>query len=151
MINCFFLNIVIVFVIDFIILKVDFGAYRNDNLVFDVTPTGLLGIVTLNGPNYGSIYLYSNLSIAQNQWAHVATTYNAGTMSLYINSQAAGSSPGFLINSVLRTTNYLGHSNWVEPNINATFDELKIFNRPLSVTEIATEMNKPQPIILNNF
>ena len=127
----------------------DFGAYRNDNLVFDVTPIGLFGIVTLNGATISS-YLYSNLSIAQNQWAHVAMTYNNGTVSLYTNSQSAGSSSGFSMRSVLRTTNYLGRSNWGEPNINATFDELKIFNRPLSVNEIATEMNKPQPIILNN-
>ena len=127
----------------------DFGTFQNDNLVFDVSPNGPFGIVILNGATISN-YLYSNQSIVLNQWTHVAMTYSAGTVSLYMNSQSAGSSSGFSTNSVLRTKNYLGHSNWGEPNINATFDELKIFKRPLSVNEIATEMNSPQPMIIIN-
>ena len=72
--------------------------------------------------------------------------YNSGTVSLYINGVQFGSKSGYLMNNVVRTTNYIGRSNWIDPNINAVLDEIKIFNRPLTVSEICTEMNKPQPV-----
>ena len=48
---------------------------------------------------------------------------------------------------MVRSTNYVGHSANVagHADMNGIFDELKIFNRSLSATEILTEMNKVQP------
>ena len=46
----------------------------------------------------------------------------------------------------MRSTNYVGHSaGGGNADMNAIFDELKIFNRSLSANEILTEMNKAQP------
>ena len=87
-----------------------------------------------------------------NQWSHVAVTFNlAGTASLYINCQLVGAGSGYLMNYALRTTNYIGRSNWGDSDLNAVLDEVKIFNRPLSMSEIATEMKKPQPLNIINF
>ena len=39
-------------------------------------------------------------------------------------------------------SNFFGHSNFRnDPDVNAIFDEIKVFNRPLSPTEVAVEMN----------
>ena len=48
---------------------------------------------------------------------------------------------------VVRTNNFIGWSNWLNPKkpYHGLIDDLKIFNRALDQTEIATEMNKADP------
>ena len=75
----------------------------------------------------------------------------SGSLYLFINGLAAGSTTGYQLNKVLRETNYIGHGNWGDSNLNAVLDEFKIYNRPLSLNKIATEMNKPQPLNIIQF
>ena len=45
---------------------------------------------------------------------------------------------------VVRTNNFIGWSNWLQTSqqCHGLIDDLKIFDRALDQTEIATEMNK---------
>ena len=48
---------------------------------------------------------------------------------------------------VVRTNNFIGWNNWLntDQQYHGLIDELKIFDRALDQTEIATEMNKADP------
>ncbi|MBI3991358.1 MAG: hypothetical protein HY350_04325 [Candidatus Omnitrophica bacterium] len=83
--------------------------------------------------NVSPLYLIPNL----NTWYHVVWTYNSGTGGqLYINGTAAGSLTG---SGVLTTNNknvLLGRSGTSGESLNGTLDEVKIYNRVLSSTEV---------------
>ena len=53
---------------------------------------------------------------------------------------------GYAVNyrKVVRTNNFIGWNNWLktEKQYHGLIDDLKIFDRALDQTEIATEMNK---------
>ena len=84
-----------------------------------------------------------------NEWSHLAFTYYEGNVSLYTNGNQSGTTAGFALGNVVRNNNYFGKSNWpLDPPVNLTLDEIKIYNRPLSWTEIKMEMNKTQPIAI---
>ena len=46
---------------------------------------------------------------------------------------------------VVRTNNFIGGNNWQMQQYDGLIDDLKIFDRALGQTEIATEMNKADP------
>ncbi len=44
-------------------------------------------------------------------------------------------------NNIMRAKNYIGKSNWGDPNVDAIYDELKIFSIALNQSQIRFEMN----------
>ena len=89
----------------------------------------------------------STNSINLNEWTHIATTYNGGTIKQYINGVEDGSvttaNPVFLEFSSFNAK--IGSTVSNTDLIDATIDEVKIFNRTLSATEIITEQLKLEP------
>lgn len=89
-----------------------------------------------------SNYAYKNIKINLNQWFHVTYTIKDGLIKSYLN--------GVLMNQseVAENTNLINASgNLLIGYDNSTFfngalDELKIFNRELSPTEVQTEYNR---------
>jgi hypothetical protein len=126
---------------------IDFGNdFRRDNIIYFFGDNNLPAIYSFNGMAY--IRLDSTHSVPINQWTHVSTTYNMGVLKIYTNGIETGSLSGTSYNpNIMRTKNFVGRSNWypTDQDVNATFDELKIFNRPLSSNEIMNEMNILQP------
>ena len=52
------------------------------------------------------------------------------------------------INDVVRTKNYLGKNNWESAsNVHAIFDDIKIFDRALTIKEIMVEKDKVDEIV----
>ena len=87
-----------------------------------------------------------------NEWFHLAFSFYKGNVSFYANGNQSGTAAGFSFNNVMRNKNYFGKSNWpLDPPVNLTLDEIKIFNRPLSWTEINMEMNKTQPMTIKIY
>ena len=85
-----------------------------------------------------------------NQWFHLAVTFYQGNVNFYTNGNQTGNSTGFSFNHVIRNSNLFAKSNWPwDGPVNLTLDEIKIYNRPLSWTEVNIEMNKPQPITIS--
>jgi hypothetical protein len=78
-----------------------------------------------------------------NQWSHVAATFSGGTGTIYINGIASGSGSFPTPANVVRNLNYIGRSNWGtgDPDANAVYDELRIWNIAKTPTQIMAEMN----------
>ncbi len=96
-----------------------------------------------------SFFGYSQVELSLNQWQHLACVYSFPYYFIYINGTLV-TAPGsqttyssFSINNVVRTSNFVGRSNWnfMDGDADADFDDLKIFNRSLSQQEIGIEMN----------
>jgi hypothetical protein len=75
-----------------------------------------------------------------NTWSHVAGTYDGTTMSFYVNGVLVSSQPQ--TGAITPSTDALslggnpGGANW-----NGLLDEVRIYNRALSATEIQADMN----------
>ena len=124
----------------------DFGVngWNSDNIVFSLFRDNSL---TSFFEIYSQSYLYnwksldSNTDIVLNEWIHLAVTFDGSKASFYYNGIFSGSSPQYQPRNVIRSTNYIGKSNWPQDELaNAVFDELRIYNRVLTQNEINSLM-----------
>jgi hypothetical protein len=103
-----------------------------------------------NAPAGGWIHIGSTDHVAEaanqlplNQWSHLAATYDGATLKLYINGALAGTKN---VTGSITTTNGAfrigGNSIWGEW-FNGIIDEVRIYNRALSVSEIQFDMTTP--------
>jgi hypothetical protein len=108
------------------------------------------GSFTGSGPSAGvnngaNRDVYGSTSLPVNTWTHLAATWDGTTLRVYVNgaqvaSQAIGS-------TILASTSPLrlgGNSIWGE-YFNGKIDEVRIYNRTLSQSEIQTDMNTALP------
>ena len=80
----------------------------------------------------------AKLNLFYKDWSHLAVQFDGGSFLFYLNGVLTGKRTGAMgPPNVNRTLNYFGKSNWVaNSNVNAIFDEIRIFNRVLSQSEI---------------
>jgi Concanavalin A-like lectin/glucanases superfamily len=81
--------------------------------------------------------------LAANAWSHLALTYDGNSMKLYVNGQLVSSQQ--LTGALMSTTGGLsigGNTMWGE-YFNGLIDEVRIYSRALTATEIQTDMNTP--------
>ncbi len=92
--------------------------------------------------NHGSqSVIFSSVNLQVGVWQHVACILNANIGYIYINGNLVATGSSFVYpRNVIRTSNYIGESNWNEPCTNADLDEIKIFNVALNEKELAFEM-----------
>jgi hypothetical protein len=99
------------------------------------------GYVHING----DIGLNGTAAIALNTWTHVALTYDGATMRMFVNgaqvSSRAQTGSIVVAPGALRIG---GDSVWGE-YFKGLIDEVRIYNRALTATEIQTDMNTPIP------
>jgi hypothetical protein len=82
-------------------------------------------------------------SLPLNTWSHLAATYDGTTIRLYVNgTQVATKAVSGSIISSTAPLRFGGDSVWGE-YFNGLIDEVRIYNRALSATEIQTDMNTP--------
>ncbi len=85
--------------------------------------------------------LYGGPALSANQWVHLAGTYDGTTLRLYVNGTQVSSQPQAggidVTNGVLRIG---GNSYWGE-FFKGLIDEIRVYNRALSATEILTEVD----------
>ena len=126
------------------ILEVSNGA-QNDNVYFSLNEAITGGIAnTFCAGN--TIYLNAKAptKLTLNQWQHVAFVFNYPMYYLYLNGiQIFTLTTTKGPNNVTRTINFVGKSVNLpaSANSNTDLDEMKIFNRALSLTEVRFEMN----------
>ena len=102
--------------------------------------------VTTNGGGAEQILETSPLPVGQ--WRHVAITRNGNIARLYTNGIVAVSVTNVVTiapASFNPALNYLGKSQYADPLLNGSLDELFIYNYALSTTEIARLTNNLPP------
>ncbi|MFD2835488.1 glycosyl hydrolase [Gramella sp. AN32] len=85
-------------------------------------------------------FVTTNLSPELGKWVHVAVTLEGSTGIIYINGVEAGRNEAMTINPSMlgkTTQNYLGKSQWPDPNLDATIDDFKIYNHALEADKVA--------------
>lgn len=90
--------------------------------------------------NGGVCECISSVVLALGDWHYLAAVLKGSNMSLYLDGILVGSvicPSQYLPTNVIRTKCFVGGSNWPsEPDADADFDELKIYNRALKYDEI---------------
>lgn len=116
----------------------DFGnASPMDNVLLALSDgsTGRPAFWTFNGTVGSGITAPNPLPL--NQWVHLAATLQGTTARLYVNGSLVASGTLSVPRNVVRTRNYIGRSNWLQDAYaNAQVDEIRIWNRARSQTEI---------------
>ena len=114
----------------------------SDNIILTVT-SGTDRRPFISVRNGGTEKLInSNTILSSTQWTFIAATLSGTTLSLYMDGLLVASdtsSPN--PRSITRTTNYIGKSNWNDGYSSSYVDELKFYNKALTVAEILQEMN----------
>ncbi len=99
-------------------------------------------VVPVSAPNQ-PFDARATAALALNTWTHLAATYDGTTLRLYVNGALAGSravaSPLVTSTGVLRLG---GNSVWGE-SFAGRIDEVRLYNRALTVAEIQADMNAP--------
>ena len=123
-----------------------FNSPNNNRILIVYDPvTGKVG--TMNGFSTSSIVLATGV------WKHVALTSTSTTNIIYINGQQVFST-AVTCATVPTSKCFIGRSDCYpsDSDINAVYDELKIFNRTFTAGQITAEMQLLEPynkIILN--
>lgn len=126
----------------------DFGnGVETDNFVVDFKDNDIEIFI------YGSQYSVQKMPIHFAKWTHLAVTYSNNNFFYFLDGiQLNTLTKSF--NDIERTKNYIGASSWDQngqKKIYATYDEMKIFDRALTVEEIAVEKDKAQPFDIIQF
>jgi len=116
---------------------------QNNNLAYSLYTNGSRPYSHIFS-NGGEREITSSRSLPTNTWSNIAVTYSGSQLKLYINGK------------LVSTTNYTGSiatSNlplsiggnqvWSNETFPGLIDEVRIYNRPLSVEEIVADMHTP--------
>ncbi len=111
------------------------SAGTNDHWVTFVTyADGSLDYAIGNGSSWGNLSSAVAGTFVSGNWYHVIGTYNGSQSELFINGQSKGAAlnSGFSINQVIN----IGARTATSYYFNGTIDEVRIYNRTLSIAEI---------------
>ncbi len=107
----------------------------------------LMGSSNTNVPDVGATSttahtnLYAKSALATGTWAHLAATFDGTTLNFYINGTLVASNTwsGTLSTSTNPLT--IGSDSIYGQFFNGVIDEVRVYNRALSQTEVQTDMN----------
>jgi hypothetical protein len=122
---------------------IDFGNGQKSNNVLAsfYENTGLVHFETYINANSGG-FVRSPSAVPLNQWTHIACVLRENTGTIYINGNPVASGKMTAPLNVTRSKNYFGKSNWGDPYLNSTMDEIRIWNYARSSADILANYNK---------
>jgi hypothetical protein len=75
-----------------------------------------------------------------NKWYFISFVLSGTTGFVYVNGNQLGTGTLHVPNNIIRTSNFIGKSNWVtQLNADAIYDEFKIYQGALSSNKIMNE------------
>jgi hypothetical protein len=114
----------------------------NDNYYLDGT-SNPSGFPAMGGTLPNAPPLYGTGGLALNTWAHLAATYDGATMRLYVNGvQVANRAQTGAIETSTNPLQIGGDSIYGQ-YFTGRIDEVRIYNRALSATQIQSDINTP--------
>ena len=119
----------------------DFGSPGIDEVILGVVETsGCIEFTIFDA--YQHIVNKANEPLREKQWYFLSTVLKDSKAAIYNNRILKQEGPSYRARNITSFTNYIGKSAWNNvPNTNGKIDELKIFNRALTESEILEEMN----------
>ena len=118
---------------------IDFGnGAPSDNIQFIASSASTSMPVFYIFVNNFESHVDPSLPLIIGQWTHLVFTLSGSTGTLYMNGlKISQSFDMYAPRNVNRTFNYVGKSNWVgDANFWGDVDDLRIYNRPLSQSEV---------------
>lgn len=114
----------------------DFGnGFASDNIGFGLINGTKLNTFTFSSSSQLSL-TNSAFVINLNVWYHAAVVVQNTTGHIYMNGILYASGNLYVPKNVVRKTNYIGGSNFGNPNANAVYDEIKIYKGALTSAEV---------------
>src|SRR6266487_149937 len=117
----------------------DFGTGTSHYMFLTVSAgAGPRFAITASGGG-GEQQINQSGALPTNQWTHVAVTLAGNTGTLYVNGAQVAANTGMTLTpSSLGATgnNWIGRSQYGDPDLNAAVDEFQIYDRALSGAEI---------------
>jgi hypothetical protein len=129
----------------------DFGNGPTNNNVLLALTNGTTGrpqgTVYHNAVSVGDV-LSPSATVANNQWVMLSFVNEGNGGRIFLNGSMIAQDVQASPIDILRTINYIGRSNWSQDQYaNAAFDDLRIYNRALSLSEIrALLLYQPEPL-----
>jgi hypothetical protein len=120
---------------------IDFGNGGPSDNIFLALSYSVSDICTkiYNGTVSYSFTCTSSPLIQLNTWYHIANVFSGTTSYIYVNGNLVSSGTQYVPKNVIRNKNYFGKSNWANSNVNASFDDLRIYNGALSAEQILND------------
>jgi fibronectin type 3 domain-containing protein len=90
-----------------------------------------------------SMALFSNTTLSGGTFHHLACTWNGSTVALYINGALSTSTAQTLTPAGNTSPLYIGQFGGNSDRFNGVIDEVRIYNRALTLTQVQQDMNAP--------
>ncbi len=118
----------------------DFGTGTTVNMFLTVSAgTAPRFAITTGGGGAAEQVINATSPLPAGQWTHLAVTLSGNTGRLYVNGVEVGTNANMTLrpSSLGQTTqNWIGRSQYGDPNLNGTVDDFQIHDRALSADEV---------------
>jgi hypothetical protein len=118
----------------------DFGTGTNAYMFLTVNAGGGPRFAITTGGPGGEQQLGSGTPLPLNAWSHIAVTLSGSTGTLYVNGAPVATNPNMTLHpSSLGNTdqNWIGRSQFADPYLRATVDDVHIYDRALGAGDVA--------------
>jgi hypothetical protein len=114
---------------------------RGQNYAIEITNTNDIQCFIGNGTAVNSVT--SSTALPLNQFTHIACTWDGTSIKLYINGVLNTSATQTITPAANTSALYLGQYGGSVDQMLGALDEVRIYNRALTATEIQSDMNTP--------
>ena len=130
------------------------GSQNNSIILGFQDNTGKLAFTAFNGTSTTPLVtVAAPTALTLNTWHHVALTLGGAgalTATLYVDgvSVATGTLTA-IIATAARSSSYVGHSNFGDPDFNGNIRDVRVYDNTLSAADITSDMNGNAPAATN--